>query len=284
MDRNCPICLDPISKEATAITSCKHLFCKDCLIHWTLESLSCPVCKTKIEWYSFKGKKIKTSTPIPLKPEDPSINIRTARDLQIEEIFKAVERGAISEIEASAYLEFIGTPETRVDQREPREGIVHYKEAAIIGCFDALSQELKNKWQRPPVVKGTREAFSVGREDFNKYPILARVISNVWENPELRLKAQPSNAWINFYKDGTYYTPWHQDSYESTVVNISVGDTRSLLTKPSRGEAAITEKYICEDGDVVIFTKEWNSEHKHCVPKTKKKSYGRISIVLFVVE
>lgn len=42
---NCPICMDPLKKGDSVVTSCFHIFQKDALAEWHNKHTSCPVCK-----------------------------------------------------------------------------------------------------------------------------------------------------------------------------------------------------------------------------------------------
>lgn len=42
--KECPICLDKI-KEVVFPNFCKHQFCIDCLLEWSFEHSSCPLCR-----------------------------------------------------------------------------------------------------------------------------------------------------------------------------------------------------------------------------------------------
>ena len=49
LSERCPICLDETEKEGYQTNKCHHEFCKDCLIQWTNDHKSCPLCKTELE-------------------------------------------------------------------------------------------------------------------------------------------------------------------------------------------------------------------------------------------
>ena len=43
---------------------------------------------------------------------------------------------------------------------------------------------------------------------------------------------QVCGVFINYYKNGNDYCPYHKDSYGTDVYTISLGETRDLLIKP----------------------------------------------------
>jgi hypothetical protein len=43
-DSICPICQDSLAEGGT-ITSCKHVFCMECIHTWLLEHTDCPMCR-----------------------------------------------------------------------------------------------------------------------------------------------------------------------------------------------------------------------------------------------
>lgn len=86
-------------------------------------------------------------------------------------------------------------------------------------------------------------------------------------------------AWCNYYRDGNDYTPFHQDSYGTSVFTYSFGDTRRFITQQiGTGEK---KEYELDHGDVFYFDEQFDSYHKHSIPKTTKRAGERISIVIF---
>jgi len=43
---DCPICLEPLNKRVSMVSSCKHTFCTSCLTEWLVEGDSCPLCRS----------------------------------------------------------------------------------------------------------------------------------------------------------------------------------------------------------------------------------------------
>ena len=49
---NCPVCYEE-SKD-TVVTRCEHSFCRECLINWTTENGTCPMCRELISKHKLK--------------------------------------------------------------------------------------------------------------------------------------------------------------------------------------------------------------------------------------
>lgn len=76
------------------------------------------------------------------------------------------------------------------------------------------------------------------------------------------------DVYINYYEDGSNYTPNHSHNNTDQVV-ISLGATRTLTIG--------TKRYEMNNGDVIIF-----GSSVHGVPKEPHVKEGRISIALFI--
>lgn len=86
---------------------------------------------------------------------------------------------------------------------------------------------------------------------------------------------------VNHY-DGDDYAPYHKDSYGDGkgVFTVSIGGTRMFYTKNDK--TGLVTKHKLEDGDLFYFNSQFNSIHKHSIPKLKSYKDPRISVVLFV--
>lgn len=45
IDDTCPICLEPISITSCRPVACNHVFCLSCIVQWTKQNSSCPMCR-----------------------------------------------------------------------------------------------------------------------------------------------------------------------------------------------------------------------------------------------
>lgn len=89
------------------------------------------------------------------------------------------------------------------------------------------------------------------------------------------------SCWLNYYRDGNDYTPYHKDDYEGVrILNISFGGVRRFSYKPCNGGETVS--YDMSNGDCIMFDNEFNQHYMHSVTKTKKQCSPRVSIVLFL--
>lgn len=86
----------------------------------------------------------------------------------------------------------------------------------------------------------------------------------------------------HYEKEGNDYAPYHKDSYGDGkgVFTVSIGGTRMFYTKDDK--SGVVTKHKLEDGDLFYFNSQFNSKHKHSIPKLKSYKDPRISIVFFV--
>lgn len=152
-----------------------------------------------------------------------------------------------------------------------------------LGLFSSLRNEIpfqSVKWgSRGHVLPRKIAQFTYEEimDDLEQMPTLETIINlfctQVGVNPS-RLA-----FWFNLYEDGKHYTPYHRDSYGCTVYTISFGGSRTFLAKDEGGQV---ERYILNDGDLMIFDEEWDRTHTHSVPKSTTQQEPRISMVIFV--
>jgi len=165
-------------------------------------------------------------------------------------------------------------------------GIEQFKGFSTQGQYSTLSHELPFQpilWKTGKYLP--RLACSLTREEVSSHPTLHQMIETALRSHPLFENSQYESVWINHYRNGQDHTPYHQDSYDASVMMISVGAPRTLLTKQvSQGGEPVprAQSWQCEDGDVTVFTPEWNDRHQHSVPKRTRVDEGRISIVVFL--
>lgn len=166
--------------------------------------------------------------------------------------------------------------------------IVHLKNAIPGGESDLLPELgqmglclLYTLPWAPFVINGRtmkRDVCRISPQDISMYPYLEDVVTRAVHSHDIVRGLPIAGVFYNYYKDGSNYTPYHQDSYGCTVLTVSFGGTRDFLTKELAGGPAT--KYACEDGDIIIFTEDWNSRNRHSVPK-RAKGDPRVSVVVF---
>lgn len=134
------------------------------------------------------------------------------------------------------------------------------------------------RWEQYPFTS-KRLAYRMEPEVFSDQVIQTILISSIKAVSDLRGK--PLNiqgVFFNYYRNGNDETPYHRDSYGTTVVTVSFGVTRDFLMKPDSGP---TQKYILEHGDIFVFDKDDNSKYRHSLPVRKRVTEPRISVVIF---
>lgn len=165
------------------------------------------------------------------------------------------------------------------------QGIEQYQQFAPQGQYAALAAELPFQtvmWgQTPRPLK--RLACRLTPAEMTQYPTLHQVVDSALRSHPIFANAHCDGLWINHYRNGLDVTPYHQDNYGSSVMMISIGGTRDLLTrKVTREKGERATKWVCNDGDITVFTPEWDQKNEHSVPERKTVATGRISIVVFL--
>ena len=95
-----------------------------------------------------------------------------------------------------------------------------------------------------------------------------------------RFQTNVKGIFLNWYKDGSDYCPYHSHRYGANVYTISLGGTRDLLIKQN-GRGTRAEKFTLKSGDLYFMSNKMQSIHKHSIPKRKKVNSERISVVFF---
>lgn len=109
------------------------------------------------------------------------------------------------------------------------------------------------------------------------HPLIGSMRDRIEEDYGMKVKG----IFGNHYKDGEY-APYHKDSYGDGkgVFTVSIGGTRMFYTKNDK--TGVVTKHKLEDGDLFYFNSQFNSVHKHSIPKLKSYQDPRISVVFFV--
>lgn len=98
-----------------------------------------------------------------------------------------------------------------------------------------------------------------------------------------RFQTNVKGIFLNWYKDGNDYCPYHSDRYGTNVYTISLGGTRDLLIKQN-GRGTRAEKFTLKSGDLYFMSNKMQSTHKHSIPKRKKVNSERMSVVFFTAK
>ena len=91
-----------------------------------------------------------------------------------------------------------------------------------------------------------------------------------------------TNIFINLYKTGNDYAPFHMDHYSCDACVISLGTTRNLCYRHNISK----QEFVFElsSGDILFVPKRSNYEYKHSLLQNKKITTPRISILVFFAQ
>jgi alkylated DNA repair dioxygenase AlkB len=115
--------------------------------------------------------------------------------------------------------------------------------------------------------------------------IYSELVNKLKEKVEKRTKHIMNYAQLNYYRDGQDYIGWHSDSEVEKgdlIASISLGAERkfSLRHKDYKTSKDIP-KYNFKLGNGSLLIMDYNTANKywkHCLPKMKNVSEGRINI------
>ena len=110
-------------------------------------------------------------------------------------------------------------------------------------------------------------------------PLTAELINPLIRTFEEHAGRDVRGIFCNYYRSGNDYCSFHQDSYGSDVLTLSLGGTRDCLVKKLEGGKS--DKYTLENGDFFYFNTRFNELHKHSIPK-RSEAGERISVVAFL--
>jgi len=169
---------------------------------------------------------------------------------------------------------------------EHLKGVIQTSPANIPGVRNTSNMMVKlfhtikwewMKWGRKQI-EFKRQTCRMNMDEVNQHTILNKLVRDCMSCDPRFDGRRVEGIFCNYYEDGSNYTPYHQDSYGGNVLTVSFGGSRDLLVKPIEGGKS--DKYTCEDGDIVVFSEQWDFKNKHSIPK-RSKGEPRISIVLF---
>lgn len=144
---------------------------------------------------------------------------------------------------------------------------------------DQTFEELKKlPWMSIEWKKGSKLPRLVYRYDpSDNIPIL-QTLSNLIET---ECKVTVIGIFCNLYRNGADYTPYHRDSYnQGKTYMMSFGESRTLLFKKGKDKALYFNQ---NHGDLFFFDSDTNRQYKHSIPKRKKVTNPRISVVFFTI-
>lgn len=231
---------------------------------------------------------VSVAYPEPYRP--PQVNTLSSTSLSLDEHHRAMgDQWGRGQTLGHSLIDRSPIPPPLIPQPVEQpiipNGIVHFKAIAPRGQYSKLVDVIpfqERMWGNTPL---KRLVCQLSREEINGIPLLEEIIQRSLTSPVINSLVRGrsfSGAWLNLYRDGQDYTPHHQDSYDADVLMISIGGTRRFLTKEKGTGTPRARSWECDDGDIIIFTPEFNSKHTHSIPKTAQVVDPRISIVLFL--
>jgi alkylated DNA repair dioxygenase AlkB len=114
--------------------------------------------------------------------------------------------------------------------------------------------------------------------EMEETPPNIRVLDALIRRIEVESGRKIMGVFCNHYRDGSDYTPPHQDSYGFDVFTLSLGGSRDCHFHPLSGGPA--DKYTLMNGDLLFFNLAANEVYKHSIPK-RASAEPRISLVFF---
>jgi hypothetical protein len=148
--------------------------------------------------------------------------------------------------------------------------------------------------EQPSASSKDTTASSRGLMDWSKHEVyenptsISATFNAIIEALDVYFDVEVYATRLNYYRDGSTWKPFHQDSHayggkalrEDFTVGLSLGETRHLefLHEPSGKMFSFPQ----DNGDCFAFTSEVNSRFKHGIPKSKNPECGdRFSIIVW---
>lgn len=108
-----------------------------------------------------------------------------------------------------------------------------------------------------------------------KIPVLDDLINRISEH----INETIVSAVCNYYRDGSDYSPSHQDDSGFDLCILSLGGTREVVLTSLTDNSV--SKYTLSNGDLFFFNQVANATYKHSIPK-KNNAEPRISLVFHI--
>lgn len=105
-------------------------------------------------------------------------------------------------------------------------------------------------------------------------------LNNIFIDIEKQFSRKVTGAFLNCYKDGSEYAPYHADKYDCDTCLLSLGTTRVLRYKENKTKENVD--YVLNSGDLLFIPNTINNNYKHSLLQTKKVKTPRISILIFL--
>lgn len=142
-------------------------------------------------------------------------------------------------------------------------------------CSELFSFLRNIEYTSYPLSPNSRPVSYMGPADMI-HPSLVNLKTSLELNFGVKISPQ---CFINLYRDGNDYCPYHSHPNFPDSFLISLGCTRDFLLKKN-GEKC--QKFSMANGNILFVPKTVHKDHKHSVPKRKNVTGVRISIILYV--
>ena len=128
------------------------------------------------------------------------------------------------------------------------------------------------EWATFPISPNSRKVGKLDSSDKN----IRRVMTQISQNFETSIA---DSVFLNYYKDGSDYCPYHKDKYGLDSCTLSLGAPRDFLLKPD--DKGKTKKFTLLSGDLYIMSASLHNTHKHSIPK-RAEAEPRISLLFLL--
>jgi len=141
---------------------------------------------------------------------------------------------------------------------------------------------LYGKWRKTP--RFTDWAGDAGLNyTYSGVDHITKAWPGVLDRLRLRLNKTLHQAFnfvlLNRYVDGQDSMGWHSDDEAgvgSVIASISLGASRRFLVK--KKSETRSRKIDLENGSLLVMSENFQAEHQHAIPKTKRKVGERINL------
>ena len=112
----------------------------------------------------------------------------------------------------------------------------------------------------------------------NKHRFADDIIVQLIQNLEQK-EGKVVGVFLNLYRTGEDYCPYHKDRYGTDNYTLSLGATRDFLIQSD--DKSETIKYESASGDLYYMANSLHDNYKHSIPKRKKVGEKCISILFY---
>ena len=112
-------------------------------------------------------------------------------------------------------------------------------------------------------------------EQFPEIAAMSAALSVRYERDLCRIGAA-------LYRDGNDSVAWHGDRFDASMIEpmaaiLSLGARRQLRVRPRGGGPSLG--FVLHPGDLVVLGGTVHRTHEHCVPKSRRATGARVSVM-----